>query len=88
MSKSLKSLTYTDLGHPGSSHYKTGELAVDANYISRDIGSRPIELTFTLMGYEMTENEAILILNSLSQYLNDVRKHKDYLAGEIPVKAN
>jgi hypothetical protein len=70
-------LTYTDLGHEGSSHYEHGEDAVDPCYVQEDIGTTSFELTMSMFGWELDEEAVTKIRDTLNGYLKDVSAHKE-----------
>lgn len=63
-------LTMEELGHSPSTYS-----GFDKNYVKTDIGKQ-LELTCTILGYEIREDAAMLLLNRLSVYLTDCHNHR------------
>ncbi len=69
-SKIPSKLSMEDLGH-----FAATASGFDGNYTKRELGGN-YELTCTVFGYEMTEVEALLLVNKLSTFLMNVHYHK------------
>lgn len=65
-----RDITMEQFGH----NHKTA-LAFCANYTAEEIGGQ-YDLTVTVMGYELGEMAALVLMNSLSVYLVNLHDHK------------